>query len=297
MTDRRDFLKYAVAASFASCPSLSFADSGKLPTRLIPGTDEALPIVGLGNSRVFAEGDIEASKAVLETFLAHGGAYVDVSGSSRFTVGKILADLDAQSVSFLGNYLSGQNPEQMRAEIRKLQSVQGEGPIDLSMKRDVADLAARADQFRALKEEGLLRHVGIGRPHQRFYPAMMELIRDSVVDFIQVNYSMLEPEAADEILPMAKDHNVAVVINRPFMNGDFFGVVRGHDLPEWAAEFDCESWAQFSLKYILSNPTVNCVLTETSNPKHVIDNLGAGFGAMPDAATRKKMRAHLLSLV
>ncbi|MFT4564603.1 MAG: aryl-alcohol dehydrogenase-like predicted oxidoreductase, partial [Gammaproteobacteria bacterium] len=255
------------------------------------------PIVGLGNSRVFAEGDIEASKAVLETFLAHGGAYVDVSGSSRFTVGKILADLDAQSVSFLGNYLSGQNPEQMRAEIRKLQSVQGEGPIDLSMKRDVADLAARADQFRALKEEGLLRHVGIGRPHQRFYPAMMELIRDSVVDFIQVNYSMLEPEAADEILPMAKDHNVAVVINRPFMNGDFFGVVRGHDLPEWAAEFDCESWAQFSLKYILSNPTVNCVLTETSNPKHVIDNLGAGFGAMPDAATRKKMRAHLLSLV
>ena len=297
MTDRRDFLKYAVAASFASCPSLSFADSGKLPTRLIPGTDEALPIVGLGNSRVFAEGDIEASKAVLETFLAHGGAYVDVSGSSRFTVGKILADLDAQSVSFLGNYLSGQNPEQMRAEIRKLQSGQGEGPIDLSMKRDVADLAARADQFRALKEEGLLRHVGIGRPHQRFYPAMMELIRDSVVDFIQVNYSMLEPEAADEILPMAKDHNVAVVINRPFMNGDFFGVVRGHDLPEWAAEFDCESWAQFSLKYILSNPTVNCVLTETSNPKHVIDNLGAGFGAMPDAATRKKMRAHLLSLV
>lgn len=297
MTDRRDFLKYAVAASFASCPSLSFADSGKLPTRLIPGTDEALPIVGLGNSRVFAEGDIEASKAVLETFLAHGGAYVDVSGSSRFTVGKILADLDAQSVSFLGNYLSGQNPEQMRAEIRKLQSVQGEGPIDLSMKRDVADLAARADQFRALKEEGLLRHVGIGRPHQRFYAAMMELINDNVVDFIQVNYSMLEPEAADEILPMAKDHNVAVVINRPFMNGDFFGVVRGHDLPEWAAEFDCESWAQFSLKYILSNPTVNCVLTETSNPKHVIDNLGAGFGAMPDAATRKKMRAHLLSLV
>ena len=96
---------------------------------------------------------------------------------------------------------------------------------------------------------------------------------------------------------MAKDHNVAVVINRPFMNGDFFGVVRGHDLPEWAAEFDCESWAQFSLKYILSNPRVNCVLTETSNPKHVIDNLGAGFGAMPDAATRKKMRAHLLSLV
>ena len=94
----------------------------------------------------------------------------------------------------------------------------------------------------------------------------------------------------------AVDKNIAVVINRPFINGDYFGLIKGHELPEWAAEFDCESWAQFSLKYILSNPAVNCVLTETSNPKHVVDNLDAGIGAMPDEKTRKKMREHLLSL-
>ncbi len=267
-----------------------------LPTRLIPGTDEMLPIVGLGNSRAFAAADTEAASRVLDTFLQYGGGYVDVSGTSRFTVGRIIADRGAQQNTFFGNYLTGRNLDELRAEIRNLQSVQGEGPLDLSMKRDVADMAERADEFRVLKEEGLIRHIGIGRPHRRFYPAMKQLIRDDVVDFIQVNYSMMEPEAAEEILPLAMDKNIAIVINRPFINGDYFGMVKGHELPEWAADFDCETWAQFSLKYILSNPAVNCVLTETSNPKHVIDNLGAGVGSMPDEKTRTKMREHFLGL-
>ncbi len=295
MIDRREFMQYTGAAAITALATPTWA-AERLPTRLIPGTDEALPIIGLGNSRAFAAADQEAASQVLDTFLQYGGGYVDISGSSRFTVGKIIADRGAQQKTFLGNYLTGQNLDEMRAEIRKLQSVQGDGPLDLSMKRDVADLGERADQFRTLKEEGLLRYVGIGRPHRRFYPAMMQLMNDDVVDFIQVNYSMMEPEAAEQILPLAMDRNIAVVINRPFINGDYFGLVKGHELPEWAIEFDCESWAQFSLKYILSNPAVNCVLTETSNPKHVVDNLSAGFGAMPDEKTRKKMREHLLSL-
>ena len=295
MIDRREFMQYTGAAAITALATPTWA-AERLPTRLIPGTDEALPIVGLGNSRAFAAADQEAASRVLDTFLEYGGGYVDISGSSRFTVGKIIADRGAQQKTFLGNYLTGQNLDEMRAEFRKLQSVQGDGPLDLSMKRDVSDLGERADQFRTLKEEGLLRYVGIGRPHRRFYPAMMQLMNDDVVDFIQVNYSMMEPEAAEQILPLALDKNIAVVINRPFINGDYFGLVKGHELPEWATEFDCESWAQFSLKYILSNPAVNCVLTETSNPKHVVDNISAGFGAMPDEKTRKKMREHLLSL-
>jgi len=274
----------------------ALANPQQIPTRLIPGTNEPLPIIGLGNSRAFMSGDRASSSAVLNTFLEHGGAYVDVSGSSRFTVGEILADKAAQERSFLGNYLSGQNLSELRLEIRELQDVQGEGPLDLTMKRDVADLAKRADEFRVLKEEGLARYVGIGRPHRRFYPAMMKLMEDDVVDFIQVNYSMLEPDAANKIIPMAMDKGVAVVINRPFINGDYFGIVKGHDLPGWAAEFDCESWAQFSLKYILSNPGVNCVLTETTNPKHVLDNLGAAFGRLPDQKTRERMQAHTQGL-
>lgn len=298
MTNRREFLKLSGAAAMATvAPASGSAGDTMLRTRRIPGTDESLPIIGLGNSQAFIKGDISASSAVLETFFRHGGAYVDVSGQSRYTVGRIVADKDMQQQSFLGNYLAGQNITQLRTEIAELQAIQGGGALDLSMKRDVSDLTARADEFRALREEGLIRHIGIGRPHKRFYPAIMQLMKDGAVDFIQVNYSLMEPDAADRILPLARDLDIAVVINRPFINGKYFDLIKGHELPGWASEFECASWAQFSLKYIVSNPAVNCVLTETTNPKHVIDNLGAGIGKLPDRKMREKMRDHFLSLV
>ena len=122
-------------------------------------------------------------------------------------------------------------------------------------------------------------------------------MNDDALDFIQVNYSMMEPEAADEILPLAQEKGIAVVINRPFMNGNYFGMVSGQELPGWAADFDCDTWAQFSLKYILAHPAVNCVLTETSNPGHAIDNLGAAYGRLPDADERKRMEEVLRALM
>jgi aryl-alcohol dehydrogenase-like predicted oxidoreductase len=295
MTNRREFLQLTGGAALASMIAPSAADP-VMATRPIPGTDEHMAIVGLGNSRAFIEGDVETSTRLLDTFLAHGGTYVDVSGQSRFTVGEIVRERKAQDRTVLGNYLTADDYDGLRQEVAALQEVQGDGPLDLSMMRGVSELSNRADEFRRLKDENLIRHVGIGRPNKRFYPGMMQLMEDGVVDFVQVNYSMMEPEAANELLPMAIDKNVAVVINRPFINGDYFSLVRGRQLPDWAAEFDCESWAQFSLKYILSHPAVNCVITETANPKHVLDNLGAGLGALPDAATRVKMRDFFLDL-
>jgi aryl-alcohol dehydrogenase-like predicted oxidoreductase len=295
MTNRREFLQATGGIALTSMIAPAIA-SRRLPTRLIPGTDEEMAIVGLGNSRAFINGDVETSTSLLDTFLDHGGTYIDVSGQSRTTVGNIIRERNAQDKTLLGNYLEAQDYAGLQEEIAALQKVQGDGPLDLSMARGVSELANRADEFRQLKSDGLVRYVGIGRPNKRFYPGIMQLMEDGVVDFVQVNYSMVEPEAADELLPMAMDKGVAVVINRPFINGEYFSLVRGKQLPDWAAEFDCESWAQFSLKYILSHPAVNCVITETTNPKHVLDNLGAGFGALPDEPTRIKMRKFLLDL-
>jgi aryl-alcohol dehydrogenase-like predicted oxidoreductase len=295
MTNRREFLQATGGVALTSMIAPAMADR-RLSTRPIPGTDEQMAIVGLGNSRAFINGDVETSTALLDTFLDHGGTYIDVSGQSRTTVGNIIRERNAQDRTLLGNYLEAQDYAGLREEIAALQTIQGDGPLDLSMARGVSELANRADEFRQLKSDGLVRYVGIGRPNKRFYPGIMQLMEDGVVDFVQVNYSMVEPEAADELLPMAMDKGVAVVINRPFINGEYFSLVRGKPLPDWAAEFDCESWAQFSLKYILSHPVVNCVITETTNPKHVLDNLGAGFGALPDEPTRIKMRKFLLDL-
>ena len=296
MTDRREFLTGTGALALAATMPVFADERPSLPTRPIPGSDEQMAIVGLGNSNAFRQGDIATSEKLLDIFLWHGGTYVDVSGSSRETVGRIIHDRGAQGSTILGNYLDAEDPAGMRAEIAGLQGIQGAGPLDLALSRDPDDLVRRADEFRALKTEGLVRHVGIARHNERYYPAMMQLMNDGIVDFVQVNYSMLEPEAADTILPLAQDKGIAVLINRPFINGEYFGLVSGQALPEWAAEFDCNSWAQFSLKYILAHPAVNCVLTETANPKHVLDNLGAGYGRLPDEATRKRMRQLIVDL-
>lgn len=296
MTNRREFLAGSGALALtAAMPAL--ADKRPtLPTRLIPGTNEPMAIVGLGNSNAFRQGDVATSKKLLDIFLWHSGTYIDVSGSSRETVGRIINERDEQGSTILGNYLDAKDLPGLRNEIAKLQVIQGESPLDLALHRDPDDLIRRADEFRELKTEGLVRHLGVARHNKQYYPAMMELMKNGIVDFIQVNYSMLEPEAADEILPLAQERGIAVLINRPFINGNYFGVVSGHALPDWAAEFDCNSWAQFSLKYILAHPAVNCVLTETANPEHAVDNLGSGYGEMPDEATRKRMRQLIVDI-
>ena len=153
------------------------------------------------------------------------------------------------------------------------------------------------DKFRQWKDAGLTRYIGIARHNVRYYDMMMQLMKSGTVDFIQVNLSPLETDAEERILPMARDLGIAVTINRPFVNGRYFGIVKGQPLPAWAIDFDCTSWAQFSIKYVLSHPAVTSVLTETANPKHLRDNLGGGIGRLPDDKTRVRMRKLIQSFV
>lgn len=298
MTNRREFLKstgaFAVAASVPA--TVYGGDAPRLSTRLIPGTDEALPIVGLGNARPFGEGDLELTRQLLDLFMSHGGAYVDVAGRGRFTVGEVMRERNAQGQLFLGTYAASTEAGSVREELHRVRHAYGDEILDLVVTPNISDFVARADDYRALKEEGITRYIGVARHQEQFHQPMIELMNVGAVDFVQVNYSMLEPEAGERVLPMARDQGVAVLINRPFINGEFFAIVRGHELPEWAADFDCDSWAQFSLKFVLAHPAVNCVLTETANPKHAIENLGAGTGRLPDEETRQKMLEHIQGL-
>jgi diketogulonate reductase-like aldo/keto reductase len=299
MLVRREFLHLVGSAALATViPSIVYA-SGRmaLPRRAIPGTDESLAVIGLGNAQAFYESKMATSRQLIRIFLDHGGSYVDTGWDARETVGKIMNENDAHDQLFLGTYVEGEDLPSMRAEIRRLLDVQGGESLDLVQTMSSEDLRMRHEEFVALKEEGLTRYVGVARYNDRFYPAMMDLMQDGFVDFVQLNYSIMEPGAANEILPLAQETGTAVVINRPFINGDYFDIVRGHELPAWAAEFDCSSWAQFSLKYILAHPAVTCVLTETSNPTHAIDNLGAGFGRLPDADKRKRMEEAIRALM
>jgi diketogulonate reductase-like aldo/keto reductase len=221
--------------------------------------------------------------------MSRGGAYLDASGRGRFTIGEVMRERSAQDLLFPGTYAASTGADAVREELDHVRHAYEDEILDLVVTRNIKDFVARADDYRALKEEGVTRYIGVARHQQQYHQTMIDLMDAGAVDFVQVNYSMLEPEAEQRLLPMAQEKGVAVLINRPFINGQFFSIVRGHELPAWAAEFDCESWAQFSLKFILSHPAVNCVLTETANPKHAIDNLGAGIGRLPDLGTRQKM--------
>ena len=296
MTDRREFIQSAGAAALLSMlPAAQAAARMALPARLIPGTDEALPIIGMGNSNAFRQGDKDASWKVIRIFQEHGSKYIDVGGPSRFIVADIVREHALTDSVFLGSYFSGENDQQSFDEAKRLLQIAGKPSLDL-MHNYPEDAVPYWDTFRRWKDEGLTRYIGIARHRSEYYDIMMGLMETGTVDFLQVNYSLLETEAEERILPLAMDKGVAVTINRPFINGRYFDIVRGRELPGWAADFDCESWAQFSLKFILSHPAVNCVLTETANPKHAEDNLGAGRGRMPDKKQRQKMLAHIRSI-
>lgn len=267
----------------------------QLPRRAIPGTDETLPIVGLGTGGVFFEGDVDASRGLMEILREHGGSYMDCLYGARTTVAQAINDLNAPDDFFMGAYVMGDTDKESRAAIAQLLELSGKDALDLCHAWNEFAVP-NWDLMRGWKDDGLARYIGVSRNAAKHYEDIIKLMNTGDVDIVQVNYSALETDAADVILPMAMDKGIAVNINRPFLNGDYFSLVSGHDLPEWAADFDCETWAQFSLKYILSHPAVNCVITETSNPEHAVDNIGAGFGRMPDEGQRKQIAAHLQGL-
>lgn len=299
MTSRRDFLKSTGAIALGSAlPAITLAhDKLEIHSRPIPGTDETLPMVGLGNSRIFQEGDLEATREFIDLFIKYGGSYIDTLGPSRFAVASVMQAHNLQSELFIGTYLGTVQYEAMAEELEKIRHAQGKDILDLVLTYDFNEILAEPERYLRLKEAGLTRYIGAARHKLEFHEPMMQLMEIGAVDFIQVNYSLLEPEAGDTVLPMAQEKGVAILVNRPFMNGDYFGLVRDRALPEWAADFDCESWAQFSLKFILSHPAVTCVLTETADPEHLLDNLGAGMGRLPDEATRQKMLELVRSFV
>lgn len=299
MTNRRAFIKHsATMASLLALPAAWSAASPtqqQLPRRPIPGTGDSLPVIGLGNSNTFRQGDVAGATALLRLFHNRGGAYVDCMGDSRFLVANVASSLNIATDLFLGTYFMAADERVMRQNIRRLLDITGKKQLDLA--QAYPEFAQpNWNLFRKWKEEGLSKYIGVARHHESYYDGMMQMMATNTVDFLQVNYSPLEAKAEKQVLPMAMDKGVAVTINRPFINGDFFKLVRGHALPAWAADFDCDSWAQFSLKYILSNPAVTCVLTETANPKHALDNIGAGFGRLPDEKTRQRMVQYLKQL-
>jgi diketogulonate reductase-like aldo/keto reductase len=300
-SSRRDFLSW-----LATLPALGLASSvagaqAAMPTRRIPSSGEALPIVGLGSSKVVEEiarnGD-DPVRQVLRTLAAHGGKVVDTwprnaANDARF--GRVLADPALQSL-FITTKIDKVGRDAGAAQFKQALQDYGRRPIDLAQIFSLTDLETHWPSLRAWKDGGEARHIGVTVSEPRLHDALEAFLRRERPDTTQVNYSITERQAEERLLPLAADRGVAVLVNRPFMNGSYFKRLEGKPLPPWAAEIGITTWAQFSLKYILAHPAVTCVLTETSNPHHMEENARTAAGTLPDDAMRRRMREFIATV-
>ena len=293
---RRAVLRLMAAA--AAVPPTGAGAAATMLQRRIPSGGEAIPAIGLGTWRTFDVGKSAGERAplreVLERFVGLGGRVIDSSpmyGSAEQVAGDLGADLGVLDKLFVATkvWTSGREAgiRQMEQSLRFLRVKR----LDLMQIHNLLDWRTHLKTLREWKGAGRLRYIGVTHYTASAYDELERVLRAEALDFVQVNYSLGEREAERRILPLARDRGIAVLVNRPFSQGGLFQRVRGQPLPPWAAEIGCESWAQVFLKWILAHPAVTCAIPATSRPEHLVDNMKAGVGALPDEAMREKMVA------
>jgi len=270
--------------------------TAKMQTRPIPSTGEAMPVIGLGTWQTFDIGSGASARAervdVLRTLFEAGGTMIDSSpmyGRAEGVVGDLLAQMGAHDRAFLATKVwtrgEGAGVRQMNESFRRFRT----DVIDLMQIHNLVDWRTQLRTIRAWKNEGRLRYIGITHYTEHAFDELAEVMRSEPLDFVQLPYSIAVREAEHELLPLAADKGVAVIVNRPFEGGGLFRRRNRAPLPAVASELGIKSWGQLFLKYVLGHPAVTCVIPGTSNPGHVADNLAAGVGPLPDAEMQARL--------
>jgi diketogulonate reductase-like aldo/keto reductase len=296
---RREAARLLAATGAASLfpPTLTMArDTSALLRRSIPSSGEKLPVVGLGTWQVFDVGESpnerEPLKEVLRQFVQLGGQVIDSSpmyGRAESVIGDLTSELGLRDSLFLATkvWTSGRQAgiDSMERSFQRLRVQR----LDLMQVHNLVDLDTQLATMRTWKEQGRVRYLGITHYTDSAFPEVEKILRREKLDFLQINYSIMDRAADDRLLPLARERGVAVLINRPFASGNLFRRVLQKPLPAWAAECDCNSWAQFLLKWILANEAVTCVIPATGKVRHLEDNMAAGAGRLPNEKMRRRM--------
>jgi diketogulonate reductase-like aldo/keto reductase len=278
------------------------AQAGVL-TRPIPSSGEVLPLVGLGTWITFNVGNDpvarESSAAVMRAFFEAGGRMIDSSpmyGSSQDVIGHGLDRLGKPAPVFSAEKVWISAAARGPAQIEKSRQLWGVPRFDLVQVHNLLSWQEHLQTLYAMKAAGQLRYVGITTSEGRRQREFEEVMRREQLDFVQVSYNVVDREVEQRILPLARERGIAVIINRPFQEGALIRRLARHPLPAWAAEIDCAGWAQFILKFIVSNPAVTCAIPATTSVAHVRENMAAATGRLPDEPMRRRMAAHVAAL-
>lgn len=264
--------------------------------RAIPSSNEKIPAVGLGTWQTFDAGEGESERAplrsVLETLVENGGSVIDSSpmyGNSERVVGDLSTDLKINGQLFIATKVWTRGKEAGIQQMNNSFSLLKRRKIDLMQIHNLVDWEVHYKTLRQWKDDGKIRYIGITHYTEGAYGSIEQILKTTSIDFLQINYSMQSRKAEERLFPLAQEKKVAVIINQPFEEGALFSRVKGKTLPEWAKDFDCNSWGQFFLKFILAQPAVTCVIPGTSKAHHMLDNLQAAYGKLPS-------ESHLLQM-
>lgn len=288
----------AAAGAMSVLPAYAPSAERQMLTRAIPKSGEALPVIGLGTYNVFdvagSREEIKERRDIVDLLTNAGGNVIDTSPMYRRSE-KIIGDIiNARGVNdlFLATKVWIDGRDAGVTQMKRSMDFMNTDVIDLMQVHNLRDTDVHMRTIRDMQEQGQIRYSGLTHYRASALQALEDTMREHQPDFIQINYSLGEREAENRVLPLAADLGIAVLINRPYQSGALFSAVRGKSLPVWAAEF-AASWGQFFLKFIISHPAVSCAIPATSKPHHMQDNLQAGFGPLPDAATRQRMQRYI----
>lgn len=301
---RRLFLQWLAGLGAAATIAPGFTAPGAAAIKkAVPASGEKIPVIGMGSWLTFDVGADAAARAtrvrVLQAFFDQGGALIDSSpmyGSAQEVIGHGLRQIPNKAALFAatkvwiyGRWLGIRQMEAAR-------ELWGVPRFDLMQIHNMLDWRSHLETLKAWKAEGRIRYIGITTSHGRRHEEMERALAKEPFDFAQFTYNLADRDVEQRLLPLAAARGIAVIINRPFDGGALFGPVRGKPLPPWAADFDCANWAQFFLKFVVSHPAVTCAIPATSQVAHMHENMGAGFGRLPDAETRQRMSAYYAKL-
>ena len=300
MIKRRQLLQISAGLLISQALGLR-AEASASPTirliqRAIPSSGEVLPVMGMGTSGTFdTEGDpasLATLQEVLQAFFDGGGTVIDSSpmyGNSESRVGDVLRALPQRPQLFAATKVWTTGRQQGIAQMEESARRMNVERFDLIAVHNLQDWQTHLETLKNWKAEGKVRYIGITTSHGRDHDEFLQVMRTQPLDFVQFSYNIEERAAERELLPVAAERGIATMINRPYQRGALFTRSRGKELPALAAELDCSSWGQFYLKYILGHPAVTCIIPATASVHHMVDNMRANFGRLPDARQRAEM--------
>lgn len=296
MLTRRRMLQ--ISAGLLASPTSALTATGALPLiqRAIPSTGERIPVIGMGSSRTFDVDNQSDSmtrlRAVMQTFFKAQGSVIDSSpmyGEAESRIGDVLRTMQPTPKVFAATKVWTNGREQGIAQMQRSAERMNVKRFDLIAVHNLKDWKTHLKTLKAWKAEGIIRYIGITTSHGRYHDDLADIMRHHPIDFVQFSYNIDNLDAEKVLLPLAQDRGIATMINRPYQRGQLFSASRGKTLPTLASDIGCTSWGQFFLKFILANPAVSCIIPATSKTKHMIDNMGANFGPVPDQQQRHEM--------